>query len=368
MSTPENEPETKLAHVHGPAAMNALKMRIPGDQVNKATADLPDEQRSALRWLHNYAISNNFGCEDLGAMLKQENGRAYSGDSVYQTLTGRRMKDGASIEPFCAAIERLQTIEESRKGTERASFIETTLTKRIWKLCRSALTYRRIAFIYADSQVGKTTALEEYARQHNHGETVYVRMPARGAYGEFVRHLAKALRIRTTLSTWQQKERIFDGIDNRMLLIVDQCHECFRTKNSGSTAAALLFVMEVFDRCKCGVVLVGTGDFERGMNDKAHAQEMKQIIRRGFPKPLRLPSKPSAENLDEFAKFYGLPPAHGDALNLQSDIIRDHDLGVWLTTLQAGSRAATKKKEKMTWRHVLLAHAGFLSMAGEGTN
>jgi DNA transposition AAA+ family ATPase len=352
-----------LAHTNGPEAMNSLKMKIAGDTVNKATADLPDDQRSALRWLHNYGVLKNLGCDELAVLLKKEDGTTYSRDSVYQALTGRRNE--TSLAPFCRAIERLQKMEETRAGTERAPFIETALTKRIWKICRAALAYQRIAFVYGDSQIGKTTAFIEYARLNNHGETVYVRMPARGAYGEFIKHLAKSLRIRSTLSVWQLKERIFEAIDNRMLLIVDQCHECFRTKNSGSTAAALLFIMEIFDRCNCGIVLSGTGDFERGMMDKAHAEELKQIIRRGFPKPLRLPAKPTNANLADFAAYYGLPPADGQALQLQSEIIALNDLGVWLTTLQSGGRLATRRKQPMTWAHVQDAYAGFLAMAGE---
>jgi hypothetical protein len=354
-------------HENATAAMNSIKYRISGDVVNRATTDLADDERSALRWLHSFGAERNYSLEEIASLLKQDSGKPYSRDSVYQALTGRRTESGASLAPIVAAIQRLRKIEEARAGANRAPFIETTLTKRIWKICETALNFQRIAFIYGASQIGKTTALEEYQRTHNHGETIYVRMPARGSLGEFTRWLAKSLRISMNLKEWQIKERIFAAIDDRMLLIVDQCHECFRSSNHGDRSiSSLLFLMEIFDRCRCGIVLIGTTEFERGVQDSRFAGTLRQLTRRGLPKPLRLPDKPTPDNLAEFAAAYGLPPATDKALQLQSDTIRDHDLGIWLTTMQAGQKIATKRKEPMSWHHVTAAHAAFLNIAGEG--
>ena len=55
-----------------------------------------------------------------------------------------------------------------------------------------------------------------------------------------------------------------------------------------------------------------------------------------------------------------------EALALQADTIRDHDLGIWLTTFQAGQKIATKRKEVMSWKHVIAANAAFINLAGEG--
>jgi hypothetical protein len=362
MSTASPTPTT---HTNGLEAIQATRYRIPGDLVNRATATLPDEERSALRWLHSYASERNIPLEDLAALLKRDDGRPYSRDSVYQALTGRRTESGASLAPFVAAIDRLRKIEEARAGASRAPYIETTLTRRIWKICETALAFQRIAFIYGASQIGKTTALEEYARTHNHGETIYVRMPARGSLGDFTRWLAKALRISQSLKEWQIKERIFSAIDDRMLLIIDQCHECFRSSTSERSISSLLFIMEIFDRCHCGVVLVGTTEFERGVTDSRYSGTLRQLTRRGLPKPLRLPDKPTEKNLNEFAAAYGLPPATGPAHTLQSDTIRDHDLGIWLTTIQAGQKIATRRNEPLTWDHITTAQAAFLNLAGE---
>jgi DNA transposition AAA+ family ATPase len=359
----QNTPEENKQEA-ATAAMQAIKYRISGDVVNKATASLADDERSALRWLHSFAGERNYSLEEVASLLKQDSGKPYSRDSVYQALTGRRAESGASLAPIVSAIERLRKIEGAR--AVRAGFIETMLTQRVWKICETALNFQRIAFIYGDSQIGKTTALEEYQRTHNHGETIYVRMPAGGTFGEFIRCIAKALRISPVLKDWQMKDKIFGAIDSRMLLIVDQCHECFLGQYSDRSLRCLLFVMEIFDRSRCGVVLVGTAKFEAGIMDSRYRETLKQLVRRGLPKPLRLPDKPSSGNLNEFSAAYGLPPATDAALALQAETIRDHDLGIWLTTLQAGQKIATRRKEPMTWQHVIAANAAFLSIAGEG--
>lgn len=346
-------------------AMGAMKYRLGGAVVNQATANLPDAQRSELRWLHSFASGQNIGLDELATMLKKANGEPYSRDSVYQALTGRRAESGSSLEPLCQSIERLRKVMEARNTVRRSPFIETQLTRRMFKYCDAALTFQKIAFLYGASQIGKSTTLLEYKRTHNHGQTTYVRMPTRGSLGEFIRALAVEMRVSPIAKEWQIKNDIMKSFDDRMLLIVDQCHECFHSHYSDRALASLLFVMEIHDRKRCGVVLSGTSEFEYGMMEGLHRNMMVQLVKRGFPKPLRLPDKPTDNQLAEFAAFYGLRPADGEYLDLQSEIIKSYDLGVWLTYLQVASRIASKGGNKtVRWEHVRQAHQTFFALAG----
>src|SRR5581483_7560197 len=174
---PETAPPTDAQMVQ-----RNQKYRLPGDQVYKATQHMPDAQRSAIRWLHHHGVDNNLDLEELGAMIKQPGGKPYSRDSVYQLLTGRRE---AGIEKMVQAIERLKKLIESRRVVNKLGFIETSLTRKIFSVCEAALTYQKIVQIFGDSQIGKTEALEEYARQNNHGQTIYVRVPEGGGLNYF---------------------------------------------------------------------------------------------------------------------------------------------------------------------------------------
>src|SRR5688572_27414234 len=65
--SPEQQHGTE--HANAISAMNR-RMIIPGDVVNRATADLPDNQRSAIRRMHAYAVENNLSNADVGKLLR----------------------------------------------------------------------------------------------------------------------------------------------------------------------------------------------------------------------------------------------------------------------------------------------------------
>jgi hypothetical protein len=203
--------------------------------------------------------------------------------------------------------------------------------------------------------------LEEYARQHNHGQTIYVRVPTGGVLGEFTAWLAMSLRISPQLKQWQIKDRIINAFDERMLLIVDEAHECFSSHYSDRGVRTLNFCREIHDRKRCGLVIAGTEVLEENVQAGKHRQMLRQLGLRSLA-ALKLPPKPSAANLVEFARRYNLPPAEGEALTLQTEIIREHGLGKWCSLLMAASRIAAKEKKEMGWSHVIKAHAAILAL------
>jgi DNA transposition AAA+ family ATPase len=340
----------------------ADRLRIPRETIARVAAALPVDQGEALLWLADHAARNNHSLEELAAQLRQENGKPYSRDSLYQTLTGRRSETGASLAPITAAIQTLRRLVETRLGTGRAPFIETPLSRRIWKICEAALAFQRLAFIYGASQIGKSTALQAWVAGQPTGQAHYLRMPTRGGLGDTLRRLAVALHIPSSLKLVELKERILGAVDERMILVIDQAHECFSSPYGERGSDTLLFLMELHDLTRCAILLAGTSRFEHGMIEGRHAETMKQLILRGLPSPLRLPAKPDTKSLAAFAAHYGLAPAEGEALTLQTNTIRDHDLGIWLTLLQAGGRIAAKAGEPMTWNHVITADLAFRSI------
>jgi DNA transposition AAA+ family ATPase len=355
MSSPEqakNPPAQAENHENAVVAMHDQKFKLPGDVVNKATAELPEEQRSLIRWLHAYACDRNLSMSDLAAKVRYDNSTL---SRVFRGVYSGNYSD------VCAAISRFKDLEEKRSTIRRAPFVTTSLSRRIFKILEAALTFQKVAFIYGESQIGKTTTLEEYQRMHNHGETIVVRMPAGGALGNFLKELAIALRISPEQKEWQLRQRIKRSFDDRMLLIVDQAHECFRSQYSNRSTLSLLFVMEIFDYAKCGVVIVGTRTLRHELEAGRNKDILRQLGLRSLA-GLQLPDKPSATNLNEFAAHYGLPAAEGEALMLQSEIIRDQGLGKWCTVLQAASRIAAKEGKKLTWAHVIRADAGLKSL------
>ncbi|MCX8156177.1 MAG: ATP-binding protein [Verrucomicrobiae bacterium] len=331
--------------------MHTRRFRVPGDIVNRSTSDLPDEQRSLIRWLHAHAAENDLSIDDLAKLVR------YDASTLHRVFHGKY--DG-NLSRVCDEIKAFKALHEERNKGRRLGFIETALARKIWRVCDAALEFQRIAVIIGDSQTGKTAALERYREDHNHGSTIYVRCPTSGTLRLFLDEMARAMRISPNLVKHDLMERLLRSFDDRMLLIVDEIHQCCYGR-ADSALRTIEFIREIHDRTKCGVVLCGTSVFDEEMESGRFSRILAQTKRRRLCK-LMLPNSPSAEDLNAFAAAYGLPPATGQHAKLQADIIRTEALGMWLCILRMAAKIAAKRKEKMNWDHVSAAHAGLRSL------
>lgn len=346
-----------------------MKLKIPGDKVNKATAEMEDEPRSLVRWMHAYYEEHEFSLDELAAKLKKPNGQHYSRAALYALLTGKRAEEGVGVDDIVAAIkvfkhdiDRTVRITTERETIKRIGCVATGLAKKIWKICNAALIYQKIIFIWSDSQVGKTFALEQYAADHNHGETIYVRVPEGGALYNFLEELAVALRMSPQQKIGELRRRIVGAFDDRMLLIVDEIHNCYTTGDGKAHLRVGEFIRQIHDKTKCGVVICSTDVGRREIYEGKHRELTKQLRRRSLGKGLKLPAVSSRKDLAMIAAAYGLAPATGEALEVQTEINKNDGLGVWLTHLQAASRGASRDRTKLTWDHVLQAEAALLDL------
>ncbi len=323
--------------------------RISGDIVNKATADLPDNQRSAIRRLHAHYMENNFSLGDIAKLVD------FSDATISLIFRGRY--DG-SLENVVEKINKFFKLQDERSQSRRLPFIKTKMTERIWHVCDSALEFQKIAFIFGDQQIGKTEALKAYRDDHNHGSTIYVRMPTGGALCNFTLELARVLRIGENYSVNRTRERIKAAFDDRMLLIVDEAHACIKEHGRSQRSVETIdFIREIFDETQCGVVICATNVFRDAMDTGALHKILRQIKRRRLCS-LQLPNAPTQNDLNAFAAAYGLPPSSGEARALEKRMIEDEALGMWLTLLRMGAKIASTRKEKMSWNQVRLAEEG----------
>lgn len=327
---------------------------IAGDVVNKATADLPDDQRSAVRWFHAHVSERGLSLGEAAQLVR------YDESVLTRVFHG---KYEGSLSNVVDEIEGYRRLYEERSKGRKLGFTETALARKIWKVCEASLEYQRISFIFGDTQIGKTEALLKYRDDHNHGSTIYVSMPTGGALGNFLAALAKALRIPAEQTDKQLIRRILAAFDDRMLLIVDEAHQCFLGRYPKSGARTIEFIRELFDARKCGVVVCGTNVFREEMETGASAGLLKQTKRRRLV-ALQLPSAPTTDDLNTFASAYKLGAAKDEALVLQTEVIREEGLGFWLTLLRMAAKVANTKKQPMTWAHVIRAHAGLKELEG----
>jgi DNA transposition AAA+ family ATPase len=349
---------------------------IPQDAVIKATIDLPEDQRDAIRWLNQYGATSGHSIAEIAQLITKPSGEAYSQHSLWAVLSGRRAAEGVSVEKMVESINQFRRRVEETGARLSGRFVETAMTRRIHEICRKAFFRKRLAFVIGSSQIGKTAALAEYQRRHNHGETHMFRMSALGSVASLVDEMAGHFGIGRHCTGAKVLRRVLDCYDERCLVIIDEVHQAMT--RGGINGKTIEFLRELYDRRGCGMVLCGTDVFADHLRTDA---VLAQLWRRRSPGlVIRLPSVPTDADLAEFSRAVGLGEAPDQKMKvsyrgidpqtaaersmtftanpkeLQNTICRSQGLGSWCKLLEDAAAQATEDKRPITWGRVLLAY------------
>lgn len=322
-------------------------IKIERGKVVDAVRELPVPHRDTILALYDLAVDKRLSLDEVAE------GIGMDATTVHKVFSGTH---NAGKDKFCARAKRFLEISREREGTEPLAFVETALSRKIWNAVERARRYNRITFVFGESQIGKTTALEAYASA-NKENTVLVRMPSSPTLRSFVHRLSRQLGAPRAMSHFDRREFILEKLRRNDVLIVDEAHQAIMTETRINVTHAKIFefVREIHDTTQCGVTLVATEVFRRELlRDKEFAGVMSQTMRRELY-AYTAPKVPTESDLARFAAAYGLPAAEGEAKDAQKDVIEKDRLGVWLTVLRMAAGIATKKGVPMTWDHVLLA-------------
>lgn len=348
---------------------------IAADVVVKATATLPEEQREALRWLDQHARNARLTLRDVSAHILKDDGEPYSVASLYAVLTGKRGEEGVGIERVCEAILRYKrrTLETSpRMGT---GFIETDLSRLMFAAFERALSQHRLAFVFGESQIGKTAAAVEFQRRNNHGKTVMIRMPTGGSLTTLSDEMSQMFGIARNNPGYGRR-RVMDCFDDSNLLIVDECQHALFTR--AGVSRSLEWLREIYDRRQCGMVLIGNYAFKGALETSSVLKQLWRRRSRGSV--IQLPEIPGPRDVVRFAEAFGLPPAPeekkgvrfpvidestGQQVNrtfecvpadLQRTILKREGLGSWIKLLEDARDHARTDNKPLTWARVLYTY------------
>lgn len=364
------------AEEQAPRQIVASRWSISVDRIMAATQGLPEFEREQLRWVGRFGAHANYSLADVAAMLKQDDGSAYSKDSLAAALTGRRAEQGVSLLPMARAIEAMRRRLEETYAGDSTTFVETRISRQVFALCDRARKKGRLAFLFGDTQLGKTSILSEYQRTHNHGSTYMVRMPTRGSMTHFLHELGSALRVPIKQREDSLRRKIFDCFDPSVLLIVDESHHTL-FGHGPTTGMTLEFIRELHDRRKCGIVVCGTEVLRENLRS---SRLLLQLWERRTPS-LVLSLKASSytpSDLAEFARAAGLDPApdrmisvrntmtradgteevvthRENPLELQARVVRG-SLGAWIKVLEDARDWADMQGKGISWGCVVQAY------------
>ena len=325
---------------------------ISGDVVKQALAELvkreelTGDQEALVWWFYCHCRESGWDLKEAAAEIGKDS------TTLYRVWTG---KYGASLGNICQDIARYRKLAEERATRVKLDFVETSIWKICDKVCNAALVTQTVAFIWGDSQIGKTTALEEYARRNNHGQTKYVRMPASAGVQLFMKELAKACYVSPDSCFDRLRDRVLNAIDDKTLIIVDELHQAFTSYQAGSAIKVMEVIREIYDRTHCGMVLVGTNVLRDNLHTGRMAAILEQLRRRGTIK-VQLPAHPPKVDLDRIAKKFGLAPADGIAAQVVKDMIHTSGLGMYIKFLSSAGMLANREGKKLSWDHFVQAH------------
>jgi DNA transposition AAA+ family ATPase len=376
LELPEQTDSDSEALIPVTAGRDAIN--ISGDTVTTKTAHLDDEERSLVRWAYDYARDNDWGwnlaAKELGVSsttlyriwVDKYRHQMVQKDSAGNKVPHPKAGERISLSSICETLADRKRLFDERATLRKVPFVETSVFKTIDKICEEALLSQTVAMIYGESQIGKTESLEEHRRRNNHGQTIYVRLPASAGVQLVMKEVAKACRVSPDSSFEHLRDRVHKAIDGTKLLIIDELHEVFECYQKKSIVRVLEVIREIFDRTKCGLVLCGTRVFRENLETGHYAQFLKQLRRRGVLEA-QLPDVAPVPDLNAFAAAYGLPPlkvvykekklvGQDAAADLVLAIAKEYGLGRYIKTLARGARRATKKTQRYTWDHFLQAY------------
>lgn len=335
------------------------RISVPGDTVQIALSrlvtngDLTEDGKSTVWWFYGHARDRGMSLGDAGKCIDRD------GTTVSRLFNGRYP---ASYEHLVAEITRYRKLSEERAKRKDIGFIETSIFRKISVVCRGALFDAMPAYIYGDSQIGKSFCLEEYARRNNHGQTRYIRMPAAPTFRGVLRLFSDACFLSDRLNEEDLRRRIFKAIGDNTLVIVDEFHQVFTGAGEMTQRKIIEFVREVYDRTHCGIVICGTRvvqeQFERGSQKLV----WEQFRRRGMVE-LVLPGTPPRSDVLKIAAAFGIGEPDTATMETIREMLTRSGIGMYFKFLQQAHGLAVSRKTALTWDHFTQAYKSIKALS-----
>jgi len=334
----------------------AIKQAVARGQVS-------EEDGEEVFWLYNYA--NEFHLNEADLAVKMG---AYDKNTLYQLFRGMYgvFKDGSKASSWAniiKAIRAFKAVELEEMKKKNIGIIETEVKRTVFTACDAALADGMPAFIYGASQIGKTTALLEYKRLHNHGRTVYLRMGSNWTKARLVRELGIIFNNgMKKAAVWDLEDKIVHSLSRYNLLIIDEFHLALETTSERAAKEIVEFIREIYDRSGCGLVLSGTKVGLEGLEGGRNRMLFDQLRRRGVVKVV-LPDVPPRRDINEIARTFELPAPQGEDLRSVKTLIQTRGLGVFIKYLQKAYAVTRKAKIELTWEAFKKVSNGYLALA-----
>lgn len=346
------QPDTGLTPV-----TNHTNYNIAPDQFEAVIAKIPEDQQDTLRFWYF-----------LGKDRDWSLGKLASACGVSTTTLSRVFRGdyGADLKNLCASLEKARA--SYSQSVENPDFIMTSLAKHMFQVFDSTRALRTVSFMIGVMGNGKTSNAQEYKARNNHGRTCYYRCEPGLTLAQFIGGVADAcgIKLKTKKGQTVIREKTYSILSaGNRLLIIDEFHELFLRRQSNDITPVLQaeYLRAIHDISGCGLSIISTDALSKHLIDNSEA--LAQLIDRGPMGIIKLPAKPTADDLKSFIKSYGLAPLTDRepvAQAVVKDILQSSGLRKLVMHLRHGASYAKRLGLRYEWHHFTKAFEDIKSL------
>ncbi len=263
-------------------------------------------------------------------------------------------------------FRRTEAVDEEQRKYGDAGFIETRMSAAIFEMCDAARISQTMAFVWGESQTGKSAALKRYTELNAH-LTIYLSVVVEMTHSGFVRALSEACGGTTTGNCWAVRKSLIKNLTANMLLVIDEVHEPFSTGKLSTGTQIIECLRGIHDQVGCGIVLCGTNVLQDEISRGQMSKVLRQASKRGIIK-VQCPDVMPLADVWKFAASYGLErPSNGSReYDLVKKVNKSNGIGMLTKYFKAGSGLAANADQTYCWQHFVDAHLLHQKFAADG--
>jgi DNA transposition AAA+ family ATPase len=338
--TLNSQHSTLNSSVQAEASSAHARINIPLNLENWRTLDQDLQER--LLWFHQHCLDEKLNLDQAAEAV------GYDRSTVFRILKGTYEGSWKNIS---RAIDSYRRLASDRGTIQQNEFAETRLTRKIFDALDYALANNSITLIIGDSRRGKSVTAKQWAKENNHGRSVFVTCPPYGGTKMLLRSIAAQVGINQNLPVPQMLTSIYRAFNRNRILIVDEAHRLL-PGDRRTNPVNLEILRDIRDTTECALALIATERFNTELRNSSYMFE--QLLGR-IGLPIRLPKKLTEPEVLPIVSQYLKKPSR----DLTAIFLRMANelgsLGLIVETLKIASRSASKQKTALNEQHVLEA-------------
>jgi DNA transposition AAA+ family ATPase len=321
-------------------------INIPDNQLLEGIKGYSAKDQQSLQWLFSWAGQELGSRQRLCEML----------DSDWSTIV--RISQGKYPASIASFMRKVRDLQRRVADTGPSTFVETSLTKRIFGILNYALAGDieggKLVLITGPSGRGKTSAAREWQRRNNHGHSIYIDPPESGGLRAFLMELSRACRISPGRKTVDLRDRIVRSFHPRRILIIDEVARLLPHGRSARLPTALEFIRRLHDAQHCAIALLATPVFSLELTSGRMRDYFEQLVGR-ISDPFVIPEKIARQECADIVTSFNKAPA-ADLVDLAHELADQVGrLRVLFELLRQAAVLAKAKKQPLNRAHLAAA-------------